>query len=131
MLSWPPAARAASTRPRAASSGSSAAEELAEDVVRHFAAEAVAAQQEHVARTQVGGELVDLDLRLGAERPAQDAALRVRRRLFPGERALAHHLADQRVVVAEQLEPAVAQAVGTAVADVGEARLLAVDDAPR
>ena len=99
-----------------------AGERDADVVGAHRAAEAVAAEQQHVARQEVLGELVDARLRLGAQGAAQDAAVRMDGRLFLGQAAVAHHLADERVVVADLPQLAVAQQVGAAVADVGEAR---------
>ena len=51
--------------------------------------------------------------------------------LIAGQLALAPQLLDQRVVVGDLLELAVAEDVGAAVADVAEADLLAVDAARR
>ena len=56
-----------------------------------------------------------------------DAALRVARGLVGRERAAAHELADQRVVVGELLQRAVAQQVGARVADVAEGDAPVVD----
>jgi hypothetical protein len=85
-------------------------------------AQPVAAQQQDVAGQEVDGELIDLRVRLRAERAAEDAAVRVHRRLLHGEAAVADHLTDEGVVVAHLLERSVAQQIGAAVADVDEAR---------
>ena len=87
----------------------------------------VAAQQQAVAGAQLDLAAVDLDERFGAERAAQDAALRVRQGGLAGEVALAHHLADQRVVVGDLLEGLVAPQVKAAVADVGELEAVVVE----
>ena len=127
MLSGPPCLRASAMSRAAASCGVGAAERLADGRGRHGAAEAVAAEQQHVAAAQVDLELVDAHLRLGAQRAAEDAAVRVDGRLLFGEAPVAHHLADQRVVVAELLQLAVAQQVGAAVADVHEVAGVALE----
>ena len=82
--------------------------------------EAVAAEHDGVAGPQLERARVDLDPRLGAQGPAQDAAVRVRQGRLGREVAGAHHLADQGVVVGDLLEPLVAPEVQAAVADVGE-----------
>jgi len=56
-----------------------------------------------------------------------DRALRVLLGLLLGQAALAQQLLDQRVVLGDPLELAVAQAVGAAVAHVGEGDLSAPD----
>ncbi len=100
--------------------GIGAAERLADGLGRNGSAEAVAAEQQHVAGAQVDLELVDARQRLGAQGAAEDAAVGVRGRLFFAEAPVAHHLADQGMIVAELFQCAVAQQIGTAVADVRE-----------
>ena len=83
-------------------------------------AEPVRAEQDHVARARRRRPDVDVDLPVGAERARDDRALRVLRGLLGGERARAHPLGDQRMVVGEAREDAAAPEVGARVADVGE-----------
>ena len=63
----------------------------------------------------------------GPERARDDRSLRVLLRLLLGQAALAQQLLDERVVLGHALEPAVAQQVGAAVADVGEGDLARSD----
>ncbi len=84
------------------------------------AAEAVRAEQDHVARARGRRPDVDVDLPVGPERPRDDRALRVLGRLLGRQRARAHPLGDQRMVVREAREHAAAPEVGARVADVGE-----------
>ena len=89
---------------------------------------------EQIRKTSPGaagtGLHVGLHLGLGAERSGDDRALRVVLGLRLGDLPLAPHLLDQRVVAGQLLEPAAAQAVGAAVADVADRHLFAlgVDD---
>ena len=78
----------------------------------------VAAQQQHVAGAHRVGPGVDLDLGLGPERAGDDRALGVLGGLLVGQLAAPDQLLDQRVVLGEALERAVAEQVGAAVADV-------------
>ena len=80
----------------------------------------VGAEQEEVAGLGLDRERVDVDVGLGAERARDHRALRVRLRLLGRELAAAHELGDERVVVGQLLELAVADAVGARVADVAE-----------
>ena len=82
--------------------------------------QAVGAEQEDVARLRRDRERVDVDVRVGAERARDHGALRVHLGLGRGELAAPHELGDERVVVGELLEPAVAEAVGARVADVAD-----------
>jgi hypothetical protein len=79
------------------------------------------------------GPRVDLDLGLDPERAGDDGALGVLGGLLGGELAAAHQLLDQRMVVGEPGELAVAHHVGAAVADVSddELGLLQVDRGER
>ena len=87
----------------------------------------VAAQQQHVAGVDAVGVEVDVDVGFGAERARDDRALRVLGGLLLGQLAAAHELLDERVVAREPRQLAVAQQVGTAVADVRERQLVAVE----
>ena len=87
---------------------------------RDGAAESVAAEQENVAYAQVDGELVETHRRLGAQGPAEDAAMRMNGRLLFREAPAAHHLGDQRMVVTHLCELSVPPKVGPAVADMDE-----------
>ncbi len=89
--------------------------------------EAVAAQQVHVAVASPVGAGVDLDLRLRAQRARDDRALRMLDGLLGRELALADQLVDERMVVGQAQQLAVAQAVGAAVADVRDRHLLGAD----
>ena len=77
-------------------------------------------EQHDVAVLGVDAPGVDVDRAVGAERARDDRALRVARGLLGRQRAAAHELAHQRVVVGELLQHAVAQQVGARVADVPE-----------
>ena len=131
MLSRPPARLASSTSARTAASIESAP---ARTRAICSSSIIVVSPSEQSRKTSPGrgrdGLHVDLDLRLGAQRPGDDRALRVVLGLGVGELALAPHLLDQRVVAGEALELAAAQPVGAAVADVADRDLLVggVDD---
>ena len=71
---------------------------------------------------------VDVDLGVGAERARDHRALRVGLRLLGRQAAGAHQVGDERVVLGQLLEPAVAQAVGARVAHVPDRDLSALDD---
>ena len=71
---------------------------------------------------RLDGEGVDVDLGLGAERAGDHRALRVHLGLLGRELAAAHELGDERVVLGQLLELAVAQQVGARVADVADRR---------
>ena len=85
--------------------------------------EAVAAEQQDVPGAHRIGPRVDLDLGLGAQRARDDRPLRMLGRLGLGQLSLADQLVDQRVVLGEALQLAVAEQVGAAVADVGDGQL--------
>jgi hypothetical protein len=87
----------------------------------------VAAQEEHVAGLGRPCGRVDLHGGLGAQGAGDDGALRVVVGLLGGELALALELLDQRVVVGEALEGAVAQPVGARVADMGHGDIVLAD----
>src|SRR5207342_1678526 len=82
--------------------------------------QAVGAQEQHVVGLRLEREGVDLHLLVGAERPCDHAPLWMLLGLVLRELALAHELVDERVVLGEALEGAVAQEVGAAVAHVRE-----------
>ena len=88
--------------------------------VRDHRRQPVGADQVEVARLGRDRERVDVDVRLGAERPRDHRALRVHLRLLRRELAAPQQLADERVVVRELLELLVADAVGARVADVAD-----------
>ena len=112
---------AASTSARAATSSSSLLGEQRDDLaVGDHVGEPVGAEQEDVAGLGLDGERVDVDVGLGADRARDHGALRVRLGLLRRELAAAHELADERVVLRQLLELAVADAVGARVADVAE-----------
>ena len=123
MLSRPPWALAASMRAWQAASrcGRCGAGEDAGDLeVGEFAGEAVGGEQEEVAGLRgVGGD-VGLDVGLGADGAGDDVADGRSLGLSGGEEAGAELLFDQRVVLGEEFERAIAEAVAAAVADVGE-----------
>ena len=127
MLSRPPRSLAARIRRRAAVCRSSVAGEDRGDVlVVEHRRQPVGAEQEDVAGAGAEGHRVDVDLRLGPERAGDHRPLRVLGGLVAGQLALAPQLLDQRVVVGDLLELALAEDVGAAVADVAEADLVAV-----
>ncbi len=97
-------------------------------VLADHAGEAVGAEQDDVALLRVDAPGVDVDVVVGAERARDDAALRVPRGLVRRQGAAPHELADERVVVRELLQRAVAQQVGPRVADVAEGDAPVVDE---
>ena len=88
--------------------------------------EPVRADQVHVARPGAIGHRVHLDLRLGAESPRDDRTLRMVLGLRVREPPLPAQLLDQRMVGGEELQLTVAPPVRAAVADMGEAQFVAV-----
>jgi hypothetical protein len=80
----------------------------------------VAADQVDVAVAGGPGVVVDLDVAFGPERSGDDRALRVAARLLLRDLALALELGDERVVLGQALELAVAQPVHPRVAHVGD-----------
>ena len=102
--------------------------DLAQDrpVVDHRG-EAVRAEQEQVAGLRLDGERVDVDVGVGAERTRDHRALGVGLGLLGRELAAADELGDQRVVLGQLLELAVADQVGAAVPHVGEIQLVVED----
>src|SRR5262249_2560066 len=99
-------------------------EDLLDLVVGDHRGQPVAAEQEHVPVARREGHRVDAHARLWAQGAGDDRALRVFLRLLLGQPALPAQLFDQRVVLGETLELAVAQHVGAAVADVTERDLV-------
>ncbi len=95
-------------------------------VVGDHRREAVAAEQEDVAITSGEGHRVDVHARLRPQGASDDRALRVLLGLLLGESPLAAELLDERVVLGQALELAVAEQVGPAVADVAERNLVVV-----
>ena len=128
MLSRPPAALAASIRRLpSVSSESAVLEQRPQLRLVDHRGEAVGAEQEEVAG--LGREDVDVHLHagLGAQRAGDHGALRVLLGLLLGQLAAGHELADQRVVLGQADELAVAQQIGAGVADVGDDHLVVVD----
>ena len=125
MLSRPPPRLAASTSlltrgpqvPRAD-------QDVPDLVVGDHRRETVAAEQEDVAVAGGEGHRVDVHARLRPQGAGDDRALRVLLSLLLGEPPLAAQLLDQRVVLGQALELAVAEQIGAAVADVAERDLV-------
>ena len=93
----------------------------AEDVVvRHHRRQPVGAEEEEVARLGLDRERVDVDLRVGPERARDHGALRVCVGLLGRQPSAPHEVADERMVVGELLQLAVADPVGPGVADVAD-----------
>ena len=82
--------------------------------------EPVGAEHEEVARATLDLEGVDVDVGVGAERARDHRALRVRLGLLRRELAAADELGDERVVLGQLLELAVADEVRARVADVAD-----------
>ena len=119
MLSRPPAAFAASIRRSAALSRLRIlAEDLCDPLLADHRGEAVAAQQQDVVSADRIAPRVDRDGGLGAERAGDDRPLRMLGGLLLGELALADEFVDERVVLGEPFERAVAEQVRAAIADV-------------
>ena len=101
-------------------------ERLADRRVVDHVGEAVAAQQEAVAEAAVVPVEVGLVVVAAQHDPQQEGAVRVDARLLAGDLALVDEALDERVVVADLVQLAVAQEVGARVADVGGGEALAV-----
>ncbi len=100
-----------------------------EDVlVVHHRGQPVGADEEDVAVARVDDERVDVDVGIGSDGAGDDGALRMRLRLLRRELAALQELVDERVVVGELLDPAVADAVRARVADVADDDALALDE---
>ncbi len=91
----------------------------------------VGAEQQDVAVPYLHDAGVDIELGTGAERACDHRALRVHRRLLARQATGALELGDQRVVVRELLQHAVAQEVRARVADVAEHHVIAVEQRRR
>ena len=95
---------------------------LGNDSVRHHAGQPIGAQDHHI----VGRELQRFgpdnghDLRIRTERLENDIADRAVAGLFRAELPVAHHLRDQRLVLAELRHGAIPQEISAAVAHMGE-----------
>ena len=114
MLSSPPRSFAALIRARAPAPRSSRCSRTSSAIgagVDHRR-QAVRAEQEDVPVLGLDGERVDVDVGVGAERAGDHRALRVDLRLLRRQLAAPHELGDERVVVGQLLELAVAQPVG-------------------
>ena len=119
MLSSPPPEFAARTRLRAASSRRAGLLDEPEDVLLgHHRRQPVGAEEEEVSRLDVDRDHVDVDLRIGSERAGDHGALRVGVGLLRREAAAPHQVGDERVVLGQLLQLAVADPVGARVADV-------------
>ena len=86
--------------------------------------ETVAAQQIDISRAGAEGAGVDLYRHLRPQSACDDRALGMLHRFLGREPALAHEFVDQRVVVGQAQQLAVAQAVGAAVAHMRDRHLL-------
>ena len=109
-----PACRAYSSEPRSSNSGASSFR-----LVDHRGRPSEQSRKRSPALT---GKMSDVDLHvgLGPERAGDHRALRVLLGLLLGQLAARHQLADQRVVLRQPDQVAVAQQVGARVADVGD-----------
>jgi hypothetical protein len=87
----------------------------------------VATEQKDVAGPGGVSHRVHLDLGLWAQRPRDDRALGVLLGLLLGQSALAAKLLHQRVVTGQTAQRAVPKHVRAAIADVGDADLVALD----
>ena len=96
-------------------------------VVLDHRGQPVRAEEEDVVGAGVEAQRVDLHVRLRAQRPGDDRALRVILGLLVGDPALAPQLLDQRVVGGQQSQRSVSPQVGAAVADVGERDIVTFD----
>jgi hypothetical protein len=114
-------------RPRRIGQRLGLAHDLRDALVGSHAMQPIAAQQIHVAGLGGPALVVDLDVVLGPQRSGDDRPLRVAVGLLVGQLAAAYELLDERMVAGQQLERAVAQAVGAAVTDVGQGEAFAVD----
>ncbi len=126
-LSLPPASLAMRTRVSAASRGSRVRERTA--VISfdgHLVGEPVGTEKEAV--TFLGDELpyVDVDVGLHPERPGEDVAVRVHRRLLLGQLTARHELLGHGMVGGELYQRVSVQAVGTGVPHVGEHQAVAL-----
>ena len=91
----------------------------------------IRAEQVDVAGPRPVGHRVHLYLALRPQRPSDDRALGMILSLLIGQTALAAELLDQRVVGGQELQLAVAIHVRAAVADVGEAHLVVLQQGGR
>ena len=120
MLSIPPAWFAAATSASAAAVGIVVGrrDQLCDLLVADDVGEPVGADQVEIAGRRDLRHRLDLDDRLGADRPGDHRAVRVLLGLLDGQPAGAHELADERVIGRELLEHAVPQPVRARIADV-------------
>ena len=96
-------------------------------VVEH-AARAVAAEQQPVALLDLEVEEVGVDVVDAVDRLEDEVAVRVRARLLLGDPALVDEALDERVVLGDLADLAVAEEVRAAVTHVPERQLLAVEE---
>src|SRR5262245_4039137 len=89
---------------------------------------AVGAQQQPVTRLDAHVALVDLHALVHAQRPREDAAMRVRLGLLRRDLAFDDHAVHQRVILGELCELSAPQQVCARVADVRKVHLVAVDE---
>ena len=102
-------------------------EDLRDLVLGDHRREPVAAEHHDVAGAPGVGPGVDLDLGVDSKRTGDDRTLRVLGGLLLGQLAALDELADQRVVLGQQLELAVAEQIRAAVADVSDGDLGAIE----
>ncbi len=120
-LSFPPASLARRTKASAAWRGIACLGQDVGDLFGgHLVGEPVRAEQEAVAF--FGDELPDVDGHLGldSERPGEDVAMGVDRRLLLRQLAARHELLGHRMVGGELDQAVAVQAVGPRVPDIGE-----------
>ncbi len=91
-------------------------------LVRREPVQPVGAEQDAVARLDLDVGHVDARVAAAAQVARQDRLVRVDRRLAAGQRPAREELGHHRVIAGEQAQPAAAQQVGPAVADVGHQR---------
>ena len=95
--------------------------------VLDLAVEAVRAEQQPIARRQVGGDDVDPDLVLRPEGPGDDVSPAIGHRVGRIDDPLADHRRHEAVIVRQLDQPLVAEPVRAAVADVGDGDRVADD----
>ena len=129
MLSRPPAALAAAIRSRPSSSSGPLCSSSSGLSLSSRTIEVRPSEQTRNRSPALRRELLDVDLhvRLGPERAGDHGALRVRLGLLLGQLAEPDEVADQRVVVGQALELAVADEVAARVADVRDRHRVLAD----
>ena len=102
-------------------------ERLGEGLLAHDAREAVGAQEVAVAGARLAHRQVGLDV-LAVQGPQQQGALRMAVGLLGGDPAVVDQRLDERVVVRDLRELAVADQVGTGVTDVAQGQASAREE---